>query len=348
MADGDRDAAAEEMRANGFDMEAAQHLIEGLIDEDAGLLDEQEPDESEEIEEEEEAEDDASDESDEVEVEDAEDDEDSDETSDDEEPARIDLTDEMLASLVTIKVDGKETEVPLSEALAGTMRHKAFTQKTQRLAEQQKAADAMVEAVRAEQQKYAQGLSELAVIMRGVVPAEPDWEKVKAESPDEYPDLFRNFQAHKQQVEAIEAEQARVEAEAEAEYLERRAKTVADERERLTEALDLVGADEEARVERLTQLRDYAVNVYGYSVDELAGVIDHRPLLMLDKARRYDEMVAKGKEVRTKAKKAVVLKPGSTGGKKSSGKKRAEAARSRLSKTGDLRDAAGVLESMLD
>lgn len=57
------------------------------------------------------------------------------------EPARFDPS-EHADKLVTVKVDGEEVQVPLSEALNGYMRQSAFTKRTQEAAEKAKQAEA--------------------------------------------------------------------------------------------------------------------------------------------------------------------------------------------------------------
>lgn len=65
-----------------------------------------------------------------------------DETSDDEEddPLEFDLSSH-ASELVTVKVNGEETQVPLSEVVNGYMRQADYTRKTQNIAEIQKLAD---------------------------------------------------------------------------------------------------------------------------------------------------------------------------------------------------------------
>lgn len=55
-------------------------------------------------------------------------------------PEKFDPT-PYAGNLVTVKVDGEEVEVPLSEALGGYMRQAHFTKATQSLAEQREAAE---------------------------------------------------------------------------------------------------------------------------------------------------------------------------------------------------------------
>jgi hypothetical protein len=70
--------------------------------------------------------------------------------------------DDYANHLVTVKVDGEELEVPLSEALGGYMRQAAFTRKTQRLSEEARQhADALAvyQALQADPEGFLASLS---------------------------------------------------------------------------------------------------------------------------------------------------------------------------------------------
>lgn len=57
------------------------------------------------------------------------------------EPDYLDITDDLRAKHVKVKVDGEEISVPLDEALQGYQRQAAFTQHSQQLAEQRRQAE---------------------------------------------------------------------------------------------------------------------------------------------------------------------------------------------------------------
>lgn len=56
-------------------------------------------------------------------------------------PEYLEITDDLRAKHVKVKVDGEEISVPLDEALQGYQRQAAFTQRTQELAEQRRQAE---------------------------------------------------------------------------------------------------------------------------------------------------------------------------------------------------------------
>ena len=114
-------------------------------------------------------------------------------TAEEEAPQQTDPLDQ----IVTVKVDGKEQEVTLREALNGYSRTADYSRKTMELAEQRKAMQAEFQAVQEERQQYAQLLTALSGQLQSLQPAEPDWETLYREDPLEYvrqKDLYRERQ----------------------------------------------------------------------------------------------------------------------------------------------------------
>lgn len=345
---------AQEMREQGHGLQAAAHEMEGLIDDDGNLLpgDGEETEEPEEpIAEEPESEDDDSEEPEEAEVDEG--DEDSEEASEDdvdEGPAHLDIPDEALDSLVTVKVNGVDEEVPLREALAGYQRQKAFTLKTQELAEQRKAVAAEVTAKQQERQKYADGLQKLEKLLE--VPKR-DWDKIKAEQPDDYPDLFRQDQEYQARVKEVETELSRVRKEAEEEFTSALESAKQERDETLLATVPGWAEDVERAQTEFGELAAYANEAYGYGYEQINNVVDPNLFVMLRKAKLYDEMSEKGEAVRKTAKKGrktITLPVGArpTAGKDAKKSKEQKAARSRLSKTGSLSDAVEVFKDFIE
>jgi len=96
-----------------------------------------------------------------------------------------------------------------------------------------------------------------------------------------------------------------------------------------------------------TDLRAYAIN-QGYSTEEIGGLVDHRSLIVLMKAQKYDALQkadVKSKKVKNKPK---VVRAG-TGAKKSQeAKSQRKAQMKRLQGSGHLDDASALLEDFID
>ena len=241
----------------------------------------------------------------------------------------------------TVKIDGEEAEVTLSEALAGYIRHSTFTKRTQALAEERKALQERQQSLQTEHERYTAALGELEETLAALTPQEPDWQKLRAENPEIYPEAHAEFQRRKQAIEQVkEARAAAEQQQAEALAAAHREK-LAMERTQLLSAVPEWSDPEKAAAEQQS-LVSYAEKM-GYTPEDLEQVTDHRAILLLRKAMKYDQIAEKGRKAVRKAVKPgkKTLKPGTSGSK--SPKAKTSRARERLRRTGDIDDAARAL-----
>jgi hypothetical protein len=89
---------------------------------------------------------------------------------------------------------------------------------------------------------------------------------------------------------------------------------------------------------------EYAVQA-GFTPEELADTIDHRAYVILHKARLYDQLKAKAPETKAKVDAVKTAKPG--GPSQPSKVTDLTRTKQRLAKTGDVKDAAAVIERLL-
>ncbi len=90
------------------------------------------------------------------------------------------------------------------------------------------------------------------------------------------------------------------------------------------------------------------LKVTGFSDDEIGGFADHRGLIIAEKARKYDELIAssKGKKVKSKSPKPI-RKVGKGAQKEAQGKKVRNEGFAKLKKSGSTRDAGKLIEQLL-
>lgn len=245
------------------------------------------------------------------------------------------------------KINGEEVEVTLDELLRGYSRTKDYTQKTQEVAERRRELEQQLPAVRAERQKIAQYLTELEGALQAVTPEEPDWNRVQAESPDEFPGLFAQWQAHEKRMHTI-----RQNKEAALEAVRRdneqvRQERIRTERDKLLTAIPEWKDEAKAKAEK-TKLVSFAVNDLGYTTQDLENIEDHRIFLVLRDAMRFRELNKAKPAIQQKiqAVKSATPGPTSSGGKVTQTK--IERAKARLAKTGRQEDAAALFENYLD
>lgn len=99
--------------------------------------------------------------------------------------------------------------------------------------------------------------------------------------------------------------------------------------------------NQEARAKDAAGLREY-LSSEGFGDHEIAGLSDHRALVMARKAMLYDRLQAKGPEVSKRVAEAGKAPP-KAATSMTSAQVEAEKLRSRLKKTGDMKDAAALI-----
>jgi hypothetical protein len=252
---------------------------------------------------------------------------------------------EPVESKFVVKVDGKELEVDKEELIRGYQREADYTRKTQKLAEERRLVESEFQQVLAEREQYAQVLGQLKQKVQEFEPAEPDWNALEAQDPVEYARQWTHFQRRQQQMQAINQEEARVNALRQVEQQKHLQELLIAERDKLIEKIPDWKNPEKAKAERDGVL-DYGRQI-GFSDAELDQVTDSRAVIALYKAWKYDQLMSKKPELQSKIKKAPkLLSPGSSGSvsSKSSDKARAQ---NRLAQTGSVKDAAALFDKFI-
>lgn len=249
-----------------------------------------------------------------------------------------------MEQLVTVKIDGKEEQIPLKEAIAGYQRQADYSRKTGALAEQRKQLEAEAQQVMAERAQYAQLLNALQQQLTEAAQGEPDWEKLYAEDPLEYVRQKDVWRERNERLQAATAEQRRVMALMQEQQVRQLQQTVQQGREKLKE---LVPAwKDTARWEQdRVKVREYAQKL-GYAPEEVSQVYDPRAVVAVYKAMKYDELMAK----RPAPNPQNGPKPLRAGSPQAAPQRRhSEITRQkqRLAATGSIRDAAKLFEGLI-
>jgi len=242
----------------------------------------------------------------------------------------------------TVEIDGEK--VTLSELKKDRLRQADYTRKTQALAEQRRAVESENQRIRADREQYKTRLDALEAYLAESLPKEPDWGKLLAENPNQYAVEHAKHSQIKERRQAVYAERMRIAQQEADEQARSQSEYVAREHEALLEAIP-EWKDEVKASTGKKELVAYAHDV-GFTDEQLAGVTDHRVMLILRKAMQFDRLEKEGTKLRAKAEPAKVLKPGTVtqpGGKKAK-TQALKAAKDRLEKTGSVEDAARFFE----
>ena len=269
------------------------------------------------------------------------------ETSDgDETPTEQEEPGEQVQSttpVYTVRVNGKPHQVTIDEALKGYSRTADYNAKTQSLAESRKAFEQERAQLLAERQQYAALLPALTTQIQGEMGPEPNWDDLYRTNPLDYvrqKDLWRERQ---DRIAAAQYEQQRLQQVNQSETEATRQELMKKGREYLQQKNPAWTKAETWEADR-AKLVSYA-RKNDYSDQEIGNALDPRSILIMDKARRYDELMAnKPKPVMSRG-----PRPASAGVASNAGDQQTDSlrARNRLAKTGRIEDAAAVFRGLL-
>ena len=248
----------------------------------------------------------------------------------------------------TIKVDGKDVEVTLDELQAGYSRQADYTRKSQVLAEQRKKAEEELAATQQERQRYISQLEQFTAQADSKLDElkSTDWTRLKEEDPTEYMlkrDQYRELQENKRTVEEEQKNlQYKSQQEQQAKWQEELVRQQEIMAQRLPEWND------PTKGTKLKQdIKSFALKT-GFSEQEVDSLIDARSVDVLHKAMLYDNLLAA--KISNKKAKVVpkVTRPGSPATKGEISSDKVKAQRARLKKTGRVKDATSVIESLMN
>lgn len=253
---------------------------------------------------------------------------------------------------VKVKVDGEEMEVSLAELRNGYSRTADYTRKATDLANQRKAFNAEMEAIRQERAQYEQLLPALQQQLQQAAIAEPDWDNLYDEDPIEAARLERHWRKSReeqtQKLAAIEAEQKRLNEAQARERQQALAQFVEAERGKLPNVIP-EWADQDTMLREAKELREWATT-QGLTAQDIDGLTQAAHIAVIRKAMLYDKGAKKvetAKQAPPKTKGKKVVKPGSRGTQVKPGSVDVKRASQRLARTGRVSDAAALLDKLL-
>src|SRR5210317_861440 len=265
-----------------------------------------------------------------------------DDEEDGEEETEVEEVEEQPVYRVT--VDGSEIEVTQDELINGYSRQQDYTRKTQELANQRKTIEEQSKELAQRDAIYAQLLPKLEAELQASMVDEPDWKTLVDEDPVAYVREQQIWNEKKEKLEAAKAERQRLEKEAYEKQQQQLVQFVQEGQQKLLEIIPEWKNAEVAQKEKLA-IRDYGINVLGYSPQEMDAIYDYRALLGLRNAWLNSKTVEAAKKKPIQKAPARVARPGTTTRKKSVAP--AKRAKQVLAKTGKVQDAAKVFEQFL-
>jgi hypothetical protein len=252
-------------------------------------------------------------------------------------------SDEGSDQLYTVKINGKEEQVTLQEALAGYQRQQDYTRAKQEFAAEKRQFSTELDAARQEREVYSQLLPALIQRMQSSLPTAPDPALIDV-NPSAY---LRQKEAYEQAVgdlQAAAAEQARL---SEQNTVEQQRKLQAYVAENAQKLPDLIPEwkDKNAYERDRPKVRDY-LRGRGFSDEEINQAYDARLVAIAADGMRWREL-QKGKLKPMAPPPEKALRPNPPSSAPTKVNRDAQAARNRLAKSGRVEDAAAAIRALL-
>jgi hypothetical protein len=272
-----------------------------------------------------------------------------------EEESEEDETEEE-STVYAVKVDGEELEVSLDELISGYSRQSDYTRKTQELSsERGKMAELQqqwaneISQSQAERQQYVDALGQFVQqSMAGLEQyTNTDWETLREEDPIAFVTKKDEFRDAQERVRQAQAQQGIEKQKQEQEFSKIKHLALQEEHKRLVEAVP-EWSDPDKRGKLASELSSYALS-QGFKKEELQELIDHRSLIVLMKAQKYDALQnsdVKAKKLKNKPK---VIRAGKGTNKKSdTAKAKRIASMKRLKESGHVDDSVALFEDFVE
>lgn len=262
---------------------------------------------------------------------------------DDDDEAEVE---EPTETLYTVKVDGKEVEVNLEEALKGYQRQEAFTKRSMELAEQRKAFAAEAAETKQLRDAYAQQLELLQTQLQQTnLTEEPDWTALKNEGYSTDDIFFAKTEWDKQQkqVQQVAAERQKIAQEQAQEQEQNLKQHLQNQRVEMLERIPEWKNDETREFERKEVIK-YAQRRVGFSEEEISSASDARAIELLYKAWKWDNLMEKKPTTKKRTRQAPKMaKAGQPATKREVANRSKRKAREQFEKAGTVDAAVQLL-----
>ena len=258
-------------------------------------------------------------------------------------------------ALYTVRVNGEEIEVTEDELVKGYSRQADYTKKTQELSEQRRNIEqiesqynSQLGQMHQERQQYMDALNQLIQQSMGGLEqfSNVDWNRLKEEDPIEFITKRDEYREAQERVRSGQHQYTLEQQKQAGEMQALQQQVLQQEHAQMVEKIPEWGDPTQQKV-LATGLREYATG-QGYTEEEIGSLVDHRSLIVLMKAQKYDELQRADVKTKKVKNKPRVVRSGKGSGKKEANKSKRIASMKRLQQTGHIDDAATLLEDFVE
>lgn len=228
--------------------------------------------------------------------------------------------------------------IDLEEAKRGYFRHKDYSQKTEKLAQERAELDNLRQQAVAERERYLENLARIQQLDE-VLHKEPDWDQYE-DDPYEFAEQQKAWRKVQDRQQVLKEEVERVRQEQQNQYNEQLTTFAKQEVEHLLEKVPEWRDTEQAN-KFLGDMNTY-LQGYGYTPEEIKSLVDHRVFLIVKDAMAGGKTNSKAPLAHKKVAKA---RKGITRGKRTMGEEdsrqtnRIKQATENLTRDGSIEDA---------
>lgn len=198
---------------------------------------------------------------------------------------------------VNVKVNGESSTVKMNELVAGYQNNKAFTQKSQALAEERKTFDAQVQTVAQELKTKLDNVEVMSSYLSEQLVSEfngIDWDKLRVENPAEYAAARQDYATRASELQeaqqAIIAEKAQMSEAEKAKFMQSQGQHLEEQRAKMLEN-NPTWNNPEAFNKDMAGLKTFLGNQYGFTDQDFASVTDARLIELVKDAKSFREGV---------------------------------------------------------
>tara|TARA_R100000700_G_scaffold11005_1_gene16048 strand:- start:1379 stop:2380 length:1002 start_codon:yes stop_codon:yes gene_type:complete len=254
--------------------------------------------------------------------------------------------------LYDVTVNGQTQKVNLDELKQGYSKGLDYTKKTMDLGDQRRSLETEKDTISKEKdevsklrEEYAKKLSVVEQNLQ--VEDNIDWVKLAQDDPSDYAIKKAEYDKKKDLQARIQKEQARVNEERKQEQEKVYQSFIQSENKKLIEKMPVFG--DEKKVNKVMQdIGQFALKS-GYTEQELNMLVDHRALITLYQAAKYDQLLQKkglqDKKVKTNTR--MVTSEAKNETQTTDKKIRVNDRMKQLKRSGSIKDAQKVLSAML-
>ena len=257
--------------------------------------------------------------------------------------------------LYAVTVNGEEHTIPLDELIKGYSRQSDYTRKTQELSEQRKSIEANqsqwnaeIQQIQTERQQYVSALQNVIENSMGNLDqfATIDWNTLKNDNPLEYITKRDEYREEQDKVRNAQYQQQQAHQTHQQESERQHHHVLQKEHGKLVEALP-EWRESDTRQKLSGEIKKYAIS-QGYTEEEIGSLIDHRSLITIYKAMKYDKASSPSVVSKKVKNKPRVIRAGSPRNKSDSDRGKRKVQMKRLQGSGRVDDASALLEDFID